>query len=140
MDDVTKYHGLGAILVIDWSEFRRIINQCMLLPVAGEADLKMPKYCILTFETAIIIHRHQCGETRVEEVLVEMYLTGVSTRPIEDINETLWDANLSAGTVSRLNGKVYEQIETWPQRPLEGQYPYVYLDGVYLKRNCWGGY
>ena len=41
--------------------------------------------------------------------------------------------------VSRLNGKVYEQIEAWRQRPLEGQYPYVYLDGVYLKRN-WGGH
>jgi len=67
-----------------------------------------------------------------------MYLAGVSTRRIEDITSFLWDAKLSAGTVSRLNGKVYEQIEEWRQRPLTGVYPYVYLDGLYLKRN-WGG-
>jgi putative transposase len=40
--------------------------------------------------------------------------------------------------MSRMNGKVYGQIEAWRQRPLEGQYPYVYLDGLYRKRN-WGG-
>jgi putative transposase len=37
-----------------------------------------------------------------------------------------------------MNGKVYGQIEAWRRRPQEGQYPYVYLDGLYLKRN-WGG-
>lgn len=109
-----------------------------LLTSAGEVDLEIPKLRTLTFETAII-QRYQRREASVEEALVEMYLAGVSTRRIEDITELLWDAKLSAGTVSRLNGKVYEQIEAWRQRPLEGQYPYVYLDGVYLKRN-WGGH
>ena len=109
-----------------------------LLTGAGEVDLEIPKLRTLTFETAII-QRYQRRESSVEEALVEMYLAGVSTRRIEDITELLWDAKLSAGTVSRLNGKVYEQIEAWRQRPLEGQYPYVYLDGVYLKRN-WGGH
>ena len=109
-----------------------------LLTSAGEVDLEIPKLRTLTFETAII-QWYQRREASVEEALVEMYLAGVSTRRIEDITELLWDAKLSAGTVSRLNGKVYEQIEVWRQRPLEGQYPYVYLDGVYLKRN-WGGH
>lgn len=67
-------------------------------------------------------------------------MAGVSTRRIEDITDLLWDATLSAGTVSRLNSKVYEQIEAWRQRPLEDQYPYVYLDGLYLKRNRGGHY
>ena len=66
-----------------------------------------------------------------------MYLAGVSTRRIEDISQLLWDARLSAGTVSRLNGKVYGQIEAWQQRPLEGQYPYVYLNGE-LSEADWG--
>jgi putative transposase len=109
-----------------------------LLTSAGEVDLEVPKLRTLTFETAII-QRYQRRETSVEEALVEMYLAGVSTRRIEDITSLLWDAKLSAGTVSRLNGKVYEQIEAWRQRSLEGQYPYVYLDGLYLKRN-WGGH
>lgn len=108
-----------------------------LLTGAGEVELEVPKLRTLTFETAII-QRYQRREASIEEALVEMYLAGVSTRRIEDITGLLWDAKLSAGTVSRLNGKVYEQIEVWRQRPLTGVYPYVYLDGLYLKRN-WGG-
>ncbi len=42
------------------------------------------------------------------------------------------------GTISNLNKKAYEHIETWRTRPLSGEYPYVYVDGVYLKRS-WGG-
>ena len=108
-----------------------------LLTGAGEVELEVPKLRTLTFESAII-ERYRRRESSVEEALVEMYLAGVSTRRIEDITELLWDAKLSAGTVSRLNGKVYEQIEAWRKRPLERTYPYVFLDGVYLKRN-WGG-
>ena len=40
--------------------------------------------------------------------------------------------------MNRLNQKVYGQIEAWQQPPLERRYPYVYLDGLYLKRS-WGG-
>jgi len=108
-----------------------------LLTGAGEVELEVPKLRTLTFETAII-ERYRRRETSVEEALVEMYLAGVSTRRIEDITQLLWDVKLSAGTMSRLNGKVYEQIEVWRNRPLSGAYPYVYLDGIYLKRN-WGG-
>ncbi|BDZ80987.1 hypothetical protein Lac3_21960 [Claveliimonas bilis] len=44
---------------------------------------------------------------------------------------------VSPGTISNLNKKAYEHIETWRTRPLSGDYPYVYVDGVYLKRS-WG--
>jgi transposase-like protein len=67
-----------------------------------------------------------------------MYLAGVSVRRVEDITEALWGTKVSAGTVSNLNKKVYEHIETWRNRPLKGKYPYVYVDGIYLKRS-WGG-
>ena len=87
-----------------------------LLTGAGEVELAVPKLRTLTFETAII-QRYQRRETSIEEALVEMTMAGVSTRRIEDITGLLWDAKLSAGTVSRLNGKVYEQIEEWRQRP-----------------------
>ena len=40
--------------------------------------------------------------------------------------------------ITNLNKKAYEHIETWRTRPLSGDYPYVYVDGVYLKRS-WGG-
>lgn len=59
-----------------------------LLTRAGEVELKMSKLRTLTFETAII-QRYQKREISVEEVLVEMYLAGVSVRRVEDITEAL---------------------------------------------------
>ena len=68
-----------------------------------------------------------------------MYLAGVSVRRVEDITEALWGSKVSPSTISELNKKAYGNIEAWRNRPLEGiEYPYVYVDGIYLKRN-WGG-
>jgi len=104
---------------------------------AGEVELKMPKLRQAKFETAII-ERYRRRESSVEEALMEMYLAGVSVRRVEDITEALWGMRVSAGAVSDLNQKMYERIETWRNRPIEGVYPYVYLDGISLKRT-WGG-
>ncbi len=60
---------------------------------------------------------------------MEMYLAGVSVRRFEDIAQALWGMRVSAGTVSDLNQKMYEWIETWRNRPTEGVCPYVDLDG-----------
>ena len=50
---------------------------------------------------------------------------------IEDVSELLWGAPVSSGTVSNLNEKAFVSIEAWRQRPLEGDYPYVFVDGIY---------
>ncbi|AFQ44898.1 IS256 family transposase [Desulfosporosinus meridiei] len=108
-----------------------------LTTTSGEVKLKMPKLKGVAFETAII-ERYRRRESSVEEALIEMYLAGVSVRRVEDITEALWGTKVSAGTVSQLNKKVYGHIDTWRKRSLQGKYPYVYVDGIYLKRN-WGG-
>ena len=104
---------------------------------AGEINLRMPKLKGVTFETAII-ERYRRRETSVEEALIEMYLAGVSVRRVEDITEALWGTKVSPGTISNLNKKAYENIEKWRNRPLTEKYPYIYVDGIFLKR-CWGG-
>ena len=104
---------------------------------SGEVKLRVPKLKGIQFETAII-ERYKRRECSVEEALIEMYLAGVSVRRVEDITETLWGTKVSSGTISNLNQKAYKHIEEWRQRPLTGEYPYVYVDGIYLKR-CWGG-
>lgn len=104
---------------------------------AGKVNLKVPKLRTITFETAII-ERYKRREISVEEALVEMYLAGVSVRRVEDITEALWGSKVSPGTISNLNKKVYEHIDKWRKRPIEGNHVYVYLDGIYLKRS-WGG-
>ena len=59
-------------------------------------------------------------------------------RRVEDITEALWGTRVSSGTVSRLNTKIYRHIEAWRNREIVGEFPYVYLDGVILKRS-WAG-
>ncbi|MGF0063619.1 IS256 family transposase, partial [Collinsella sp. SGI.095] len=108
-----------------------------LVTGAGEVELSVPKLRGATFQTAVI-ERYRRRETSVEEAIVEMYMAGVSTRRIEDVSELLWGAPVSSGTVSNLNERAFASIETWRQRPLEGGYPYVFVDGIYLKRS-WGG-
>jgi len=108
-----------------------------LLTKAGKVELKVPRLRSLPFETQII-ERYRRRESSVEEALVEMYLAGVSVRRVEDITEALWGERVSPSTVSELNQKIYDQIDAWRNRPIEGQHAYVFLDGIWLKR-CWGG-
>jgi putative transposase len=104
---------------------------------AGEVTLTVPRLRRLPFETQII-DRYRRRESSVEEALVEMYLAGVSVRRVEDITEALWGTRVSPSTVSELNQKIAGHIETWRNRPIEGEHPYVFLDGLWLKRS-WGG-
>jgi putative transposase len=108
-----------------------------LVTKAGEVELKVPRLRNLPFETQII-ERYRRRESSVEEALVEMYLAGVSVRRVEDITEALWGQRVSPSTVSALNQKIYEQIDAWRNRPIEGAHAYVFLDGIWLKRS-WGG-
>jgi putative transposase len=59
-----------------------------------------------------------------------VYLAGVSVRRVEDITEALWGTRVSPSRVSDLNKKIYRTIETWRNRPIEGEHPYGYLDGI----------
>lgn len=108
-----------------------------LVITSGEVVLDVPKLRGATFQTAVI-ERYRRRETSVEEAIIEMYLAGVSTRRIEDVSEILWGAGVSAGTVSNLNEKAFESVDAWRTRPLSGGYPYLFVDGIYLKRS-WGG-
>ena len=109
-----------------------------LTTTSGDVTLHMPRLKGVSFETAII-ERYRRRESSVEEALIEMYLAGVSVRRVEDITEALWGSKVSPSTISELNKKAYVHIEDWRNRPLQGgKYPYVYVDGIYLRRN-WGG-
>lgn len=109
-----------------------------LTTTSGNVTLKVPKLKGIPFETAII-ERYRRRESSVEEALIEMYLAGVSVRRVEDITEALWGTKVSPSTISELNKKAYVHIEQWRNRPLKsGKYPYIYVDGIYLRRN-WGG-
>ena len=104
---------------------------------AGEVTLKVPRLRSLPFETQII-ERYRRRESSVEEALMEMYLAGVSVRRVEDITEALWGTRVSPSAVSELNQQLYERIDAWRNQPIEGDFAYVSMDGIWLKRS-WGG-
>lgn len=104
---------------------------------SGEVTIRMPKLKGARLATAII-ERYRRRESSVEEAMIEMYLAGVSTRRIEDVSEILWGSSVSAATVSNLNERAFASVEEWRNRPPGRAYPYVYVDGIYLKRS-WGG-
>ena len=109
-----------------------------LTTTSGDVTLHMPRLKGVSFETAII-ERYRRRESSVEEALIEMYLAGISVHRVEDITEALWVSKVSPATISELNKKAYVHIEDWRARPLRGgRCPYVYVDGIYLRRN-WGG-
>lgn len=104
---------------------------------AGRLALKVPKLKGAVFESAVI-ERYRRREQSVEESLIDMYLAGVSTRQVDDISQLLWGDRMPSQTLSDKLKKVYEDIDSWRTRPLESEYPYVFMDGVWHKRS-WGG-
>ena len=69
---------------------------------------------------------------------MEMYLAGVSTRQVDDISKLLWGDRMPSQTLSDKLKRVYAEIDEWRTRPLDDEYPYVFVDGVWHKRS-WGG-
>ena len=112
---------------------------------AGSVKLKVPKLRSLLFETAIIERYHR-REVSIEKSLVDMYLARVSVRRVEDITEALWGTHVSSSIVSRLKQKIYRHMEVWRNRTIEGDFPYLHLDGVcsiaagpekFATSSCW---
>jgi putative transposase len=103
---------------------------------AGKVSQKVPRLRSLPFETQTI-ERYKRREPSVEEALMEMYLAGVPVRRVENTTEALWGTQVTSSTFSEINKKIYERIESWRTRPLDGEHPYVMLDRISLKRS-WG--
>ena len=98
---------------------------------------------IIRFDDAMfgsaVIERCRRRESSVEEALMEMCLAGVSTRGVDDISRLLWGERMPSRTLSDKLKKIHKEIDEWRKRPLESEYPYVFVDGVRHKQS-WGGH
>ena len=121
----------------DRKAFRAGHYERTLTAKAGKLSLKVPKLKGALFESAVI-ERYRRRESSVEEALREMYLAGVSTRRVDDISQLLWGERMPSQTLSDKLKRVYADIDSWRTRPLEREYPYVFMDGVWHRRS-WGG-
>ena len=109
-----------------------------LVTLAGNIErLEVPREREGEFVTEVF-ERYRRMTGSVEEAVLEMYLSGVSTRKIAGITDALSRVKVGRDAVSRIAARLEEQQRAWRERRLEKAYPYLYLDATYLKVR-WGG-
>jgi len=98
----------------------------------GSIELRVPRVRDGGYYPALLEPRRR-GERALVAVVQEAYVQGVSTRRVDDLVKALGMSGISKSQVSRLCGEIDERVNTFLNRPLEGEWPYLWLDATYLK-------
>ncbi len=99
---------------------------------AGEIELRVPKLRSGSYFPSFLEPRRRC-EQAIVAVVMEAYVNGVSTRKVDRLVEQLGIEGMSKDRVSRMCCGLDEHVEEFRSRPLEGSYPYLWLDAKHLK-------
>lgn len=99
---------------------------------AGTLDLKVPRLRDGSYFPSLLEPRRR-AERALVAIVQEAYISGVSTRKVEQLVQTLGLESLDKSQVSRLCKELDQQVEAWKTRPLEGTYPFLWLDAIYIK-------
>jgi len=99
---------------------------------AGTVELRIPKLRKGSYFPGFLEPRRM-SEKALTAVIQEAYVQGVSTRAVDDLVKAMGMSGISKSQVSRLCGEIDDKIQTFLNRPLEGDWPYVWLDATYLK-------
>jgi transposase-like protein len=95
-------------------------------------ELEIPKLRTGSYLPPFVQPRRRWEQAFVN-VVAEAYVMGVSTRKVESLVEAMGARGMSKSEVSRMAAVLDDQVKEFRTRPLEGEYPYVWLDGMYLK-------
>jgi putative transposase len=98
----------------------------------GDLELRIPKLRQGSYFPSFLEPRRTVEKALVG-VIQEAYLQGVSTRSVDELAKALGCSGISKSEVSRLCADVEERVREFLDRPLEGSFPYVWLDATYLK-------
>ena len=99
---------------------------------AGTVPLRIPRLRMGSYFPSLLEPRRR-AERALLAVIQEAYVLGVSTRKMETLVQALGMEGISKSEVSRICGELDEEVNKWRQRPLEGEYPYLWLDATYVK-------
>jgi len=99
---------------------------------AGTIELRIPKLRKGSYFPGFLEPRRM-AEKALTAVIQEAYVQGVSTRSVDDLVQAMGMSGISKSQVSRLCVEIDDKIETFLTRPLEGDWPYLWLDATYVK-------
>lgn len=99
---------------------------------AGTVPLRIPRLRMGSYFPSLLEPRRR-AERALLAVIQEAYVLGVSTRKMETLVQALGMDGISKSEVSRICGELDEEVNKWRRRPLEGEYPYLWLDATYVK-------
>ena len=99
---------------------------------AGTVDLRIPKLRKGSYFPGFLEPRRM-AEKALTAVIQEAYIQGISTRSVDDLVKALGMTGVSKSQVSRLCGEIDERVKTFLDRPIEGDWPYLWIDATYLK-------
>jgi len=98
----------------------------------GRLRLSVPQVREGSFNTELF-QRYQRSEQALINCLQQMVIQGVSTRRVRKVTQELCGLSFSKSQVSEISKRLDAEIQTWLNRPLEDEYPYVYVDARYEK-------
>ena len=98
----------------------------------GSIELQVPRVRDGSFFPSLLEPRRR-AERALVAVVQEAYVQGVSTRRVDDLVQALGMQGISKSQVSRLCAELDKEVERFRTRKLEGPYPYIWLDGTFVK-------
>jgi putative transposase len=98
----------------------------------GSVDLRIPKLRRGSYFPAFLEPR-RTAEKALAAVIQEAYIQGVSTRSVDALVQAMGMSGISKSQVSRLCGEIDERVNAFLARPLEGDWPYLWIDATYVK-------
>ncbi len=99
---------------------------------AGTVDLKIPKLRKSSYFPGFLEPR-RTAEKALAAVIQEAYVHGVSTRSVDELVKAMGMSGISKSQVSRLCTEIDERVNAFLSRPIEGDWPYLWIDATYLK-------
>ncbi|RFD19206.1 IS256 family transposase [Komagataeibacter melaceti] len=99
---------------------------------AGTVELAIPKLRRGSYFPTFLEPR-KTAEKALLAVIQEAYVQGISTRSVDDLVRAMGAGGVSKSQVSRLVGEIDERVNSFLSRPIEGEWPYLWIDATYLK-------
>src|SRR5512134_3059445 len=99
---------------------------------AGTVDLKIPKLRSGSYFPGFLEPR-RTAEKALAAVIQEAYVHGVSTRSVDELVKAMGMSGISKSQVSRLCAEIDERVGAFLNRPIEGDWPYLWIDATYVK-------